>query len=124
MMERDFRRRLIQEFEAEHREGSFIWAHDVHFKAGFPDIYWILGGRSYHAELKVCRAFKMPANPWDLCTKIQVHVAERLWRAGAEVHLIVAHAPPRGERKVYFVTAQSSRAFSASSFWPFWRSLR
>ena len=50
-----WRSAILKHFRTECPAG-FIWAHDAHFRHGFPDLTIILPpwGREIHVELKVC----------------------------------------------------------------------
>jgi hypothetical protein len=106
MLEGDFRRALVQAFGR--RSSRFIWAFDAKFKAGWPDLYWVSFGRSFHAELKLVKTSKMPENPWSLADKIQLHTMKELEKAGAGVKFIVLHAPPRGPKMVHYFASTTA----------------
>ena len=130
MQEKDFRAKLIKEFNPLRVSTAFIWSFDSHFKAGFPDLYWLIRGRPFHAELKICKDKHLPKDIWSLPTKIQKVTMKQLKTAGAEVYLFILHAPPHGPKTVTissfsssFFQPASSQVFSASSFWAWWSSL-
>ena len=51
MKESAWRYKLVQKFK-EHNPHGFIWAHDAHFKTGFPDLTTIVQGTTKLIELK------------------------------------------------------------------------
>ena len=122
MKERDFRSKLMLEFNKVKAPGRFIWAHDSHFKAGFPDLYWVIGGKSRHAELKLVKDKQLPQDPWSLCTKIQQKIIQDLYASGASVYLFVAHVPPRGPKQVVIAYPYVNRltCLTWTSFWASW----
>lgn len=54
MKESAWRYKLVQKFK-EHNPHGFIWAHDAHFKTGFPDLTTIVQGTTKWIELKRIR---------------------------------------------------------------------
>lgn len=54
MKESAWRYKLVQKFKEQNPYG-FIWAHDAHFKTGFPDLTTIVDGTTKWIELKRIR---------------------------------------------------------------------
>lgn len=121
MRESDFRSKLVQEFGR--RTSKFIWAFDAKFKAGWPDLYWVSFSRSYHAELKLVKTPTMPKSIWTIPDKIQMQTMQGLTDAGAEVRVIVLHAPPRGPKTVHYGSphARTVTVYKYDDFISWWR---
>lgn len=130
MVEADFRATLVKLFNPEARPSKFIWSHDAHFKAGFPDLYWVAYGKSYHAELKVLKAQNFPGNNkakqtglWDLCQPIQRQVMKLITEAGGQARLIVLLVPPNdGPKQVRYLAwgTQHVQTYSWPEFKTWW----
>lgn len=128
MNESQFRSKLLQTFNDAHAPRSFIWAHDAHFRSGFPDTYWMVQSspKPHHAELKVCHEKKLPADLMSLCTPIQRHIMKKLAQTEARVYLIVLHEPDKnksGSRTVFMLPLHADEreaSYSFDEFFKFW----
>jgi len=82
MKEVQWRSKLIQLFRKANPD-SFIWAMDAKFKAGFPDLYLVHNGKSFHYELKVARypipSFSLLA---EFFAPIQLSVMRQINKSG------------------------------------------
>ena len=69
---------------------GFIWAHDAHFRHGFPDLTMIFPeGRVVHAELKIQRH---PYHPLDGLEPRQKLVLQQIAKAGGTA-LVLTYYP-------------------------------
>lgn len=124
MKESEFRSKLLSVFNSAHNPGAFIWAHDAHFRSGFPDLYWVFPGSPYphHAELKVVKRNEtLPADPMTLCTKIQRYIMGKMAKTSAKVYLIVLHEQKSGSRNVILLPLHSGEASSTQNYDAFMR---
>jgi len=81
MIESDWRNKLVKAFNQAYGINGYIWANDVRYRAGFPDLEVMLDMKVAHYELKLC---KHPEYR-DQMTQLQVAVCKRI--AGAGVHV-------------------------------------
>lgn len=112
--ESKWRSKLIKRFQARFPKG-FIWAHDAHFRHGFPDLTMIFPSsnplepiKTVHTELKIDRR---PHHPMNGVSPRQKVVLEQIARAGGTA-LVLTHYPEDkqtaycdiGEEMIYLCT--------------------
>jgi hypothetical protein len=87
--ESKWRASLVKKFK-ERVPAGFIWAHDAHFRHGFPDLTMIFpGGRVVHAELKIQRLPNPPLQGLEPRQKITLL---QIAKAGGTA-LVLTHYP-------------------------------
>ena len=88
MKESDWRSQLIKQFRE--KKLGFIWANDVRYKAGYPDLYTIRKGVSIHYELKYHRGEFSELTILDkTMTKLQQAVCKSIAGARGNVYTLV-----------------------------------
>lgn len=88
MKEADWRSKLVKQFNMACPTG-IIWINDVRFKAGWPDVYTVIGSISSHYELKLLKTKTTQPGIEECMTKLQIAVCKRLAKAGARTFTLM-----------------------------------
>lgn len=92
MKESEWRSKLVKTFNsrcAENIYNSMVWVNDVRYKAGWPDLYTVVHGKSTHYELKLIKRRVLQTRIEECMSKLQIAVCNRLTKAGAQVYTLI-----------------------------------
>lgn len=97
MRETQWRYKLVLLFR-EQNPGGFIWAHDAHFKTGFPDLTSVNNGVVKWIELKRIRNVKQ--NPQAKLSPTQVETLKKLSIASRGRCYVVGRCDETGDIRI------------------------
>ncbi len=97
MRETQWRYKLVTLFREQNPTG-FIWAHDAHFKTGFPDLTTAHCGVTKWIELKRIR--NVQQNPMDKLSPTQVETLKKLNAASRGRCYVVGRCDLTGDVRI------------------------
>lgn len=121
MKETQWRSKLVSQFKL-FNANDFIWAMDAKFKAGFPDLYLIVRGKSIHYELKMTNKVHFGSKDLEkLFDPIQISVMRSIGKAGIAARGLV-HENAGNCTFIWMVDFYNERVhrFTEDSFKIFW----